>query len=188
MNAMVKDVLNKTRVGMEKSIDALKKDFTRIRTGRASTSLLDDIRVDYYGTPTPLSQVGTLVVPEPRLITIQPWEKKLIPEIEKAILKSDLGVNPVSDGNLIRIAIPPLTEERRKDMVKQLKRLGEEAKIAIRNVRRDANESLKKLEKEKEISEDDLKRGEKEIQEITDLFVKKADEVVAIKEKEVMEI
>ena len=167
---MVKDVLNKTRVGMEKSIDALKKDFTRIRTGRASTSLLDDIRVDYYGTPTPLSQVGTLVVPEPRLITIQPWEKKLIPEIEKAILKSDLGVNPVSDGNLIRIDIPPLTEERRKDMVKQLKRLGEEAKIAIRNVRRDANESLKKLEKEKEISEDDLKRGEKAIQDITDLF------------------
>jgi ribosome recycling factor len=188
MNAMVKDVLDKTRVGMEKSIDALKKDFTRIRTGRASTSLLDDIRVDYYGTPTPLSQVGTLVVPEPRLITIQPWEKKLIPEIEKAILKSDLGVNPVSDGNLIRIAIPPLTEERRKDMVKQLKRLGEEAKIAIRNSRREANESLKKLEKEKEISEDDLKRGEKEIQELTDLFVKKADEVVAIKEKEVMEI
>ena len=185
---MVKDVLSKTRASMEKSIDALKKDFTRIRTGRASTSLLDELRVDYYGTPTPLSQVGTLAVPEPRLITIQPWEKKLIPEIEKAILKSDLGLNPVSDGNLIRLAIPPLTEERRKDMVKQLKRMGEEGKIAIRNIRRDANESLKRLEKDKEISEDDLKRGEKEIQELTDQFVKKADEAVAIKEKEVMEI
>jgi ribosome recycling factor len=185
---MVKDVLSKTRAGMEKSIDALKKDFTRIRTGRASTSLLDDIRIDYYGTPTPLSQVATLVVPEPRLITIQPWEKKLIPDIERAILKSDLGLNPVSDGNLIRLAIPALTEERRKEMVKQLKRLGEEAKIAIRNARRDANESLKKLEKEKEISEDELKRGEKEIQELTDLFVKKTDEAVALKEAEVMEI
>lgn len=185
---MVKEVLSKTRASMEKSIDALKKDFTRVRTGRASTSLLDDIRIDYYGTPTPLSQVGTLVVPEPRLITIQPWEKKLIPEIEKAILKSDLGLNPVSDGNLIRIAIPPLTEERRKEMVKQIKKMGEETKIAIRNVRRDANESLKKLEKDKEISEDELKRGEKEIQDLTDLYVKKTDEVVATKEKEVMEI
>lgn len=185
---MVKEVLSKTKAGMEKSIDALKKDFTRVRTGRASTSLLDDIRIDYYGTPTPLSQVGTLVVPEPRLITIQPWEKKLISEIEKAILKSDLGLNPVSDGNLIRIVIPPLTEERRKEMVKQIKKMGEETKIAIRNIRRDANESLKKLEKDKEISEDELKRGEKEIQDLTDLYVKKTDEVVAVKEKEVMEI
>lgn len=185
---MVKEVLSKTKANMEKSIEALKKDFTRVRTGRASTSLLDDIRIDYYGTPTPLSQVGTLVVPEPRLITIQPWEKKLIPEIEKAILKSDLGLNPVSDGNLIRIVIPPLTEERRKEMVKQIKKMGEETKIAIRNIRRDANESLKKLEKDKEISEDELKRGEKEIQDLTDLYVKKTDEVVTTKEKEVMEI
>jgi len=185
---MVKDVLSKTRSGMEKSIEALKKDFSRVRTGRASTTLFDDIRVDYYGTPTPLNQVGTLVVPEPRLITIQPWEKKLIPEIEKAILKSDLGLNPVSDGNLVRIAIPPLTEERRKEMVKQIKRMGEDTKVSIRNVRRDANDALKKLEKDKEISEDDLKRGEKEIQEITDQYVKKSDELVEVKEKEVMEI
>ena len=146
------------------------------------------MRVDYYGTPTPLNQVGTLAVPEPRLITIQPWEKKLIPEIEKAILKSDLGLNPASDGHLVRIAIPPLTEERRKEMVKLIKRMGEEAKIAIRNVRRDGNEAMKKLEKNKEISEDELKRGEKEIQDLTDQFVKKTDEVVAAKEKEVMEI
>ncbi|AMV72546.1 ribosome recycling factor [Desulfuromonas carbonis] len=185
---MYQDLIGKARVGMEKAIEALKKEFTRVRTGRASVSLLDDIRIDYYGTPTPLNQVATLVVPEPRLITIQPWEKKLIPDIEKAILKSDLGLNPASDGVLVRIAIPALTEERRKEMVKQIKRMGEEAKIAIRNVRRDGNEGLKKLEKEKEISEDELKRGEKEIQDLTDQFVKKADEVVAVKEKEVMEI
>ncbi|MBE0596522.1 MAG: ribosome recycling factor [Desulfuromonadales bacterium] len=185
---MVKDVVDKTRAGMEKSLEALRKDFTRVRTGRASVTLLDEIRIDYYGTPTPLSQIGTLIVPEPRLITIQPWEKKLIPDIERAILKSDLGLNPTSDGNLIRIVIPALTEERRKEMVKLTKRMGEEAKIAMRNSRRDANEALKKLEKGKEISEDDLKRGEKEVQELTDSYVKKVDDVVAAKEKEVMEI
>ena len=185
---MVKDVIGKTRSGMGKSIEALKKDLAKVRTGRASTALLDDVQVDYYGTPTPLNQVGTLMVPEPRLITIQPWEKKLIPEIEKAILKSDLGLNPSSDGNLVRIAIPPLTEERRKEMGKVVRRMGEEGKIALRNARREANEALKKLEKDKEISEDELKRGEKEVQELTDEFVKKVDEVVAGKEKEIMEI
>ena len=185
---MYKEVIAKARAGMDKAIDALKKDFAKVRTGRASTALFDEVMVDYYGTPTPLSQVGTLAVPEPRLITIQPWEKKMIPEIEKAILKSDLGLNPSSDGNLVRIAIPALTEERRKEMVKLIKRMGEETKIAIRNVRRDANDSLKKLEKNKDISEDELKRGEKEIQELTDAFVKKSEEVVVHKEKEVMEI
>lgn len=181
-------VMTNVRNGMEKAIQALKKDFSKVRTGRASIALLDDIRLDYYGTPTPLNQVGTLAVPEPRLITIQPWEKKLIPEIEKAILKSDLGLNPASDGQLVRIAIPPLTEERRKEMAKLIKRMGEDAKIAVRNARRDGNEGLKKLEKNKEISEDELKRGEKEIQEITDQYVKKTDEIVALKEKEVMEV
>lgn len=185
---MYKDVIAKSRAGMEKSIDALKKDFAKVRTGRASAALLDDVRIDYYGTPTPLNQVGTLAVPEPRLITIQPWEKKLIPEIEKAILKSDLGLNPASDGVLVRIVIPALTEERRKEMVKLVRKMGEETKIAIRNIRRDGNEQLKKLEKNKEISEDELKRGEKEIQDLTDQFVRKTDEVVAGKEKEVMEI
>jgi ribosome recycling factor len=188
MKPMYNDVISRGRSGMEKSVDALKKELARIRTGRASTTLLDEVRIDYYGTPTPLNQVGTLTVPEPRLITIQPWEKNLIPEIEKAILKSDLGLNPSSDGILVRIAIPPLTEERRKEMVKLTKRVGEDAKIAVRNVRRDANESLKKLEKDKEISEDELKRGEKEIQDLTDGYVKKIDEIVAAKEKEVMEI
>lgn len=185
---MYKDVIAKTRVGMDKSIEALKKEFSRVRTGRASINLLDDVRVDYYGTPTPLSQIATLIVPEPRLITIQPWEKKLIPDIERAILKADLGLNPASDGVLVRIAIPPLTEDRRKEMVKLIKRMTEDAKVAIRNVRREANDSLKKLEKDKEISEDELKRGEKEIQDLTDGFVKKTDEVMAVKEKEVMEI
>lgn len=185
---MYNDVISRSRSGMDKSIDALKKELARIRTGRASTNLLDDVRIDYYGTPTPLNQVGTLTVPEPRLITIQPWERNLIPEIEKAILKSDLGLNPSSDGQLVRIAIPPLTEDRRKEMVKLTKRIGEDAKIAVRNVRREANENLKKLEKDKEISEDELKRGEKEIQDLTDGFVKKIDEIVSIKEKEVMEI
>ncbi len=185
---MYNDVLKKTRSGMNKALEAMKKDFAKVRTGRASISLLDEVRVDYYGTPTPLNQVGTLAVPEPRMITIQPWEKNLIPEIEKAILKSDLGLNPSSDGQLVRISIPPLTEERRREMVKLAKRMGEDAKISVRNARRDSNEALKKLEKEKEISEDELKRGEKEIQEITDEFVRKVDEAVAAKEKEVMEI
>ena len=158
------------------------------RTGRASVSLLDDVRVDYYGTPTPLNQVGTVAVPEPRLITIQPWEKNLIPEIEKAILKSDLGLNPSSDGQIVRIAIPALTEERRKEMAKLAKSIGENAKISVRNTRRDANDLLKQMEKDKEISEDELKRGEKDVQELTDEFVNKIDEVVAAKEKEIMEI
>lgn len=185
---MIDAVKSEATAGMERSIDALRRDLGKVRTGRASLSLLDDIRVDYYGTPTALNQVGTLAVPEPRLITIQPWEKKLIPEIEKAILKTDLGLNPTSDGQLIRLVFPPLTEERRKDMVKQVKRMGEDSKIGVRNARRDANDTLKKLEKDKEISEDDHKRGEKEIQELTDQYVKKIDDIVEAKEKELMEI
>ncbi|BCA79570.1 ribosome recycling factor [Desulfuromonas sp. AOP6] len=185
---MYKDVLDNARQNMDKALDNLKREFSRVRTGRANVSLLDEVRVNYYGTPTPLNQVGTLTVPEPRLITIQPWEKQLIPEIEKAIYKSDLGLNPSSDGQLVRIAIPPLTEERRKDMVKQVRRMGEDAKVAVRNARRDANEMLKKLEKDKEISEDDLKRAEKEVQDLTDAHIKKIDDTVAHKETEIMEI
>jgi ribosome recycling factor len=185
---MYDEVIDKSRTSMEKAIEAMKKEFSRVRTGRASVSLFDDIRLDYYGTPTPLNQVATLTVPEPRLITIQPWERKLIPDIERAILKSDLGLNPMSDGVLVRIAIPSLTEDRRKEMVKQLRRMGEDAKVVIRNARRDANEALKKLEKAKDISEDDLKRGEKDVQDLTDLYVKKTDELLLVKEKEVMEV
>lgn len=182
------EVIATARQGMNKAIEVLKKDLSKVRTGRASTSLLDEVVVDYYGVPTPLNQVGTLSVPEPRQITIQPWEKNMIPEIEKAILKSDLGLTPNSDGQIVRISIPPLTEERRKEMVKLARRLGEDAKIAIRAARRDANETLKMLEKEKEISEDDLKRGEKEVQDLTDSFVEKVDETIEKKEKEVMEV
>lgn len=185
---MYNDVLKEAKGGMVKAVDSLKKELTKVRTGRASISLLDDVRIDYYGTPTPLSQVGTLAVPEPRLITIQPWEKPLIPEIEKAIMKADLGLNPASDGNIVRIAIPALTEDRRKEMAKLAKSIGENSKIAIRNARRDANDMLKQMEKDKDISEDDLKRGEKEVQDLTDGYVKQIDDVVAAKEKEVMEI
>ena len=184
----MEDVKKKFVAGMEKTVEALKKDFGRVRTGRASASLLENIMVDYYGTPTPINQVGTLAVPEPRMITIQPWEKKIIGEIEKAILKSDLGLNPDSDGQIIRVVIPPLTEERRREMTKMTKKMGEESKVALRNLRRDANEKLKKMEKDKELTKDDLKRGEKEIQDLTDSYVKKIDEIVAAKDKEIMEI
>ena len=168
-------VKQKFVAGMEKTVEALRKDFGRVRTGRASASLLENIMVDYYGTPTPINQVGTLAVPEPRMITIQPWEKKIIGEIEKAILKSHLGLNPDSDGQIIRVVIPPLTEERRREMTKMTKKMGEESKVALRNLRRDANEKLKKMEKDKELTKDDLKRGEKEIQDLTDSYVKKMD-------------
>ena len=185
---MSSSVMNEAKKAMEKSIEAQKKELQRVRTGRASVSLLDDVMVDYYGTPTPLNQVGTLAIPEARLITIQPWEKNLIPQIERAIFKADLDLNPVSDGLLIRLNLPPLTEERRKEMAKLVRRMAEDTKVAIRNARRDANEALKKLQKDKEISEDDQKRAEKEIQDLTDQFIKLADEVVDHKEKEIMEI
>ena len=185
---MIADVKSNASAGMAKALESFKRDLSKVRTGRASLALLDSVQVDYYGTPTPLNQVGSLAVPEPRLITIQPWEKNLIGEIERAILKADLGLNPTSDGQLIRLIFPPLTEERRKEMVKQVKRMGEDGKIVVRNARREANDALKKLEKDKEISEDDLKRGEKEIQEVTDDYVARVDQVIAEKEKDLMEI
>ena len=185
---MVDGVLNEARAAMEKAIKALKKEMTKIRTGRASTSLLDDVKVEYYGVPTLLSQVATLSTPEARLITVQPWEKNLIPDIEKAIFKADLGLTPSSDGQLIRLPVPALTEERRREMVKIIKRMAEDAKISVRNARRDANENLKMLEKEKEITEDELKRNEKNVQQLTDEFVRTIDTVVRNKEQEVMEI
>lgn len=185
---MIQDVLDKAQDSMDKAIEALRRELRKVRTGRASVSLLDEVRVDYYGTPTPLNQVGTLAVPEARMITIQPWEKNLLPEIERAIFKSDLGLTPSSDGDLVRITIPPLTEERRKEMVKVVRGKSEDAKISIRAARRDANEAAKKLEKDKEITEDDLKRSEKEIQDMTDKFVKKCDAIVVEKEEELMEV
>ena len=185
---MTKELITGMKVHMEKSVESLRKEYQRVRTGRASATLLDDIKVDYYGTPTALSQAATLAVPEPRTITIQPWEAKLIPAIERAILKSDLGLNPMNDGKTIRLVLPALTEDRRKELVKGLKRQAEEAKVAIRNIRRDAIEGTKKLEKDKKIAEDDLKRAEKEIQDVTNSVVAKIDEVFGHKEKEVMEV
>lgn len=173
---------------MNGAIDSLKKDFASIRTGRASLALLDGISVNYYGTLTPMNQVGTLGIPESRQITIQPWDPKLIPEIEKAILKSDLGLTPGNDGKTIRINIPTLTEERRKQLVKVVKKRTEEARVAVRNIRRDIIDELKKAEKEKHLSEDDVKRFQEEIQKTTDFYVTRADEVLQHKEKEIMEV
>ena len=185
---MQKEVKKKLTAKMEKAIDALKKDLGSIRTGRASLSIFDGIMVDYFGTPTPLSHVATLSVPESRLITIQPWDPKVISDIERAIQKSDLGINPGNDGKIIRIAIPTLTEERRKEIVKQVHKRGEDAKISLRNIRRDGNDEMKKLEKEAHLSEDDTKRALEEIQNTTDSFIKKVDETVVHKEEEVMEV
>lgn len=173
---------------MQASIEALKKKFASVRTGRASLSLLDGLTVDYYGTPTPLQQVASLSIPDSRQIAIQPWEQKLIPEIEKAIMKSDLGLTPMNDGKLIRINIPVLTEERRKQLVKVVKKEAEDAKVALRNIRRDVNEELKKLEKEEHVSEDEIKKEHDEVQKTTDSFVKKVDELLEHKEKEIMEV
>lgn len=172
---------------MSKAIDALKKDLASVRTGRASLALLDGIMVNYYNTLTPLQQLASLSIPESRQIAIQPWDTKIIPEIEKAILKSDLGLTPTNDGKIIRINIPPLTEERRKQLVKAVKKKAEETKVAIRNIRRDIIDDLKKMEKEKHLSEDDVKRSQDEIQKITDLYINKVDEVLSFKEKEIME-
>ena len=185
---MVKDVIANMNVHMDKTIEALRKEYQRVRTGRASTSLLDEVRVDFYGTPSPISQVATLAIPEPRTITIQPWEPKMIQVIEKAIMNANLGLTPANDGKVIRLTLPALTEERRKEIVKQLKRDAEDAKVALRNLRRDAIDQIKKLEKDKKISEDDLKRAEKEVQDFTNSHVAKVEEVLSHKEKEVMEV
>jgi len=185
---MQKELKRENEEKMQASIEALKKDFGSIRTGRASLSLLDSILVEYYGNPTPLNQVSSLSTPDSRQIVIQPWEPKTIPDIEKAILKSDLGLTPTNDGKLIRIAIPPLTEERRKQLVKVVRKRAEEAKISVRNIRRDFNEALKKLEKDKEINEDELKKSHDEVQKLTDSYIKKVAEKLEHKEKEIMEV
>jgi ribosome recycling factor len=173
---------------MQKSVDALKIDLTKIRTGRASLSILDGITVDAYGTAMPLNQVATLTIPESRLIAIQPWDPQQLGAIEKAILKSDLGLTPVNDGKLIRINIPQLTEERRKEMVKRVKKIAEEYRVAIRNLRRESNDALKKQKESKEISEDEMFKQQDEVQKATDKFIKNVDEIAAGKEKEVMEV
>ncbi|WP_054031569.1 ribosome recycling factor [Desulfatitalea tepidiphila] len=184
---MIQETYQEARDRMTKSIAALKSELKRIRTGRASSSLLDGIKVDYYGTPTPVPQMATVAIPESRLITIQPWDATAIKDIEKAILKSDLGLTPSNDGKLIRIAIPPLTEQRRKELVKVIHKTSEEYKVAVRNIRRDSNELIKGFKKDGDISEDDAFKAQDEIQKITDEHIKQIDDIYKAKEKEILE-
>ena len=184
MDTLLKDL----EKSMEKTIVSLEKDFSRLRTGRATTALVDGIKVDYYGTMTPISQLASVAVPDSRTITIQPWDRGAFSSVEKAIMKSDLGLTPVNDGKVIRISIPPLTEDRRKELAKVSKKYGENAKVAVRNLRRDANQDLKKMEKDKLISEEDLKKAMDDVQKLTDRFVAKVDEKCREKDKEIMEI
>lgn len=184
---MKDEILSELRDKMDNSIGALKKEFLRLRTGRASTSLLDGIKVNCYESMMPIDQVASVSVPESRLITIKPWDQSVIKEIEKSILKSELGLTPMNDGKIIRISIPPLTEERRKELAKMAKKMAEESKIAIRNHRRDANDMFKELKNEKEISEDEMYKAQDDVQKITDDYIKKIDEITAEKEKEIIE-
>lgn len=185
---MLSEQKKKTEEKMNKGIEVLRKEFAALRTGRASLGILEGIMVDYYGAPTPLNQVANLAVPDPRTITIQPWEPKMLGEIEKAILKSDVGITPSNDGKLIRLGIPPLTEERRQQIVKHAKKLAEDARVAIRNIRRDVNDEIKKKSKDKSahVSEDETKKLQDEIQKTTDNYIRKIDELLAHKEKEIL--
>jgi ribosome recycling factor len=185
---MVSDVLKDLQASLEKGIDLFRRDLAKVRTGRANVAILDGIKVDYYGTPTPLNQVASVSVPDARLITIKPWEKTLIPEIEKSIRAAQLGLNPNSDGEIVRVPTPALTEERRKELVKVVKKMSEEAKVALRGHRRDANEMLKDFLKDKQITEDEEKAGLKKVQDATDVAVTKVDEILVKKEAEIMEV
>lgn len=184
----MKEVFDRTKERMEKSVTALHNHYVTMRSGRVSAAVLDKVKVDYYGTPTPVNQMAAISVAEGRIITIQPWDASTLNPIERAIHTSDLGVNPQNDGRVIRLTFPPLTEERRKELVKEVSHMAEEAKVAVRSIRRDSMEALKKMKKESAITEDDLKSGEEEVQKITDSYVKKVDEVASQKEKEIMEI
>jgi ribosome recycling factor len=173
---------------MEAALDHLRKELSAIRTGRASLSILDGIKVNYYGSQMPLNQVATLSVPESRMITVQPWEAQMVGEIEKAILASGIGITPSNDGKIIRLNIPPLTEERRKTLVKTAKKIGEDTKVSIRNIRRDANDELKKLQKGASLAEDQLRKNQEEVQKVTDQFIKKVDDILSKKEEEILEV
>lgn len=185
---MVKEIINDAEQRMKKAIEHLKQDLASLRAGRANPAMLDKVMVNYYGTPTPINQLANITVPEARLLIIQPWDKSVIPEIEKAIMKSDLGVTPTNDGNVVRIAIPQLTEERRKELVKVAKKRAEDAKVAVRNIRREANDEIKAKEKEKAISEDEAKKAADDIQKLTDKYVKDIDLIFQAKEKDIMEV
>ena len=184
---MDKEAISKARQQMDKSIEVLQKDFSKVRTGRASVTLLDGVRVDYYGTPTPLNQLATLAIPEARQITIQPWDQSILKELEKAIQKADLGFTPNNDGKILRVNIPPLSEDRRKDLAKQVKKMAEAAKVAIRNHRRDINDELKTIKNDKKITEDAFFKAQDEVQKVTDEYIKKCDDLSAQKEKEILE-
>ncbi len=185
---MINDVIADARSRMQKAIEAVRHEFASLRTGRASPTLLEQIRVDYYGVATPITQVATVTVPEPRLLVIAPWDKKMVKDIEKAILKSELGLMPSSDGTHVRVPIPPLTQERRKELAKVAHKHAEEGRVAIRNVRREAKEMIEDLEEEGDVSEDDSKRGLDELQKLTDKFIAEVDALLAAKEKEILEV
>ncbi len=185
---MIDEITTDSEDGMKKAVDSFKRDLMKIRTGRANTSMLDGIKVDYYGTPTPVNQVATVQVVDARLITVKPWEKSMLPIIDKAIRASDLGINPVSDSELVRLPIPPLTQERRRDLAKTVGKQTEEARVAVRSARRDAMDMIKDAEKDKEITEDERKNGEKKIQELTDKYIASIEDIAKAKEKEIMEL
>ena len=185
---MINDIVTDSEDGMKKAVDSFKRDLQKIRTGRANTAMLDGIKVDYYGTPTPVNQVASVQVVDARLITVKPWEKNMLPIIDKAIRASDLGINPVADSELVRLPIPPLTQERRKELAKVVNKQTEEARVAVRSARRDAMDMIKDAEKEKQITEDLRKDGEKRIQDLTDKYIGSIDEIAKAKEKEIMEI
>jgi ribosome recycling factor len=185
---MIADVISDAKNRMQKAIDTTRHEFSTLRTGRASPALLEQIRVDYYGTPTPINQMATITVPEPRLLVIQPWDRKMVKDIERGILKSELGLVPSSDGTHVRVPIPALTEERRKELVKVAHRHAEEGRVAIRNIRREAKEMIEQLEEDGDISEDDAKRGLDELQKLTDKFIADVESLLAGKDKEIMEV
>lgn len=184
----VKEIYASHEDRMKKAIEIMRKEYASLRAGRATPALLDKITVDYYGTPTPINQVANIAVPEPRMLTIQPWEKPMLATIEKAILKSDLGLTPNNDGSVIRLSIPQLTQQRRQELVKVVHKKAEECRVAVRNLRRDGNEAVKKLEKDHAISEDEAKKGVDDIQKLTDKYIKEIDQIMAAKEKEIMEV
>jgi len=185
---MVKDILKNAEDRMKKAVDVVRDELVKVRTGKATTALLDGIKVDYYGSPVPLNQVANISTPDVHTISVQPWEKNMLAVIDKAILNANLGLNPVNDGNILRVPIPALNEERRRELVKLVKKFGEDGKVAVRNVRRDAIEHLKKSEKAEHFSEDERKRGELESQKLTDKYIKDIDNLLAVKEKEIMEV
>ncbi len=185
---MLKEIYHDAEIRMNKTLEALVRELSGIRTGKATTNILDGIKIDYYGTPTPLKQVASVTAPDPKLLVVQPWEKNMVPEVIKAIQKADLGLNPISESGIIRLPIPPLNEERRREMVKLVKKFGEDARVSIRNIRRDSIEALKKDEKDDKITEDELHVGQKHIQDSTDAHISKIDKMLEAKEKEVMEI